>query len=635
MTDAMTLSPTDYPEVTALIATLHENVQRIEELTGGEVDSVTDREGRIFLLRRAQEKLRLSEAAKQAAILNALPTHIALLNAQGVIVAVNTAWREFGLANGLEGGDGVGQDYLAVCETPHEEADDIPRQAANGIRAVMNGTSTSFTLEYCCHAPTQERWFVMTVMPMAGELPNGVLVMHENITERNEARRRLQHLAYYDSVTGLPNRVLFYESLSRTLTQAQANDWTIGVLFIDLDHFKNVNDTLGHGIGDELLYQFSLRLKQCVRMRDIVGRLGGDEFALILIGLKAAQNAALVAKKIQGVLEAPFDIHGNEVRLSASIGITSYPADASDPETLIKYADTAMYRAKQAGRNTFLFFAAQMNLDILARIDLENALRKAIDNDEFVLVYQPKVQLDSGRIVGLEALLRWRRPGHGLVSPKGFIPVLEETGLISRVGSWVIATACMQIGKWARSAVGPIQVSVNVAGCQFIEGDLGSEVIRAIQESDIDPSLLELELTESSLMANNGRTIASMQLLKQHGVQISIDDFGTGYSNLAYLDQFPIDKLKIDMAFVRKITVNPDDAAIVLAIIRMAHSLKLGAIAEGVETETQVAYLRQHGCDQIQGYYFSPPVPVEEVEKMLLEGKCLAASQFAAGLVSV
>ncbi len=438
-----------------------------------------------------------------------------------------------------------------------------------------------------------------------------------DITERKEAEKRLHRLAHYDTLTGLPNRMLFYETLKKTLVQAADSDWLVAVLFIDLDHFKNVNDTLGHAIGDELLTQFSNRLVQCVRIRDTVGRLGGDEFALILVMQDGRQDAALVASKIRDVLSAPFDLSGHEVTASASIGITVYPDDASDPEILIKYADTAMYRAKQAGRDTYRFFTAQMNAEVLARLELEAALRRAVENEEFILHYQPKVQLKSGRIVGLEALLRWERPGHGLVSPQRFIPVLEETGLIVRVGSWVIATACKQIGLWMRSPIGQVQVSVNVSGRQFIEGDLDGDVIKALADNDIPADLLELELTESSLMANTERTIASLKNLKKRGVQISIDDFGTGYSSLAYLRRFPIDKLKIDIAFIRDVTSNPDDAAIALAIIRMAHSLKMDVIAEGVETAGQLAYLRRHCCDQIQGFYFSPPLPVPQLEQML------------------
>lgn len=378
-----------------------------------------------------------------------------------------------------------------------------------------------------------------------------------------------------------------------------------------------MNDTLGHAIGDELLIQFSDRLVQCVRIRDIIGRLGGDEFALILVMQQGQQGAALVASKIREVLRAPFELQGHEVNVTASIGITIHPEDASDFDTLIKYADTAMYRAKQAGRDTYRFFTAQMNADVQARLNLETALRRAVENEEFVLYYQPKVRLNSGRISGLEALLRWQRPGHGMVPPNEFIPLLEETGLIVRVGSWVISSVCNPIGLWLNSMIGAVQVSVNVSGRQFVEGDLDADVIRGLEINGIPADLLELELTETSLMANTERTIGTLRNLKHRCVQISIDDFGTGYSSLAYLRRFPIDKLKIDIAFIRDVTTNPDDAAIVLAIIQMAHSLKLDVVAEGVESAAQMMYLRRHHCDYIQGFCFSAPLPVTQVEKIL------------------
>jgi diguanylate cyclase (GGDEF)-like protein len=390
-----------------------------------------------------------------------------------------------------------------------------------------------------------------------------------------------------------------------------------------MDRFKNINDTLGHSIGDELLRQFSSRLVDCLRVRDTIGRFGGDEFAAILMLPEGAQNAIAVVDKIREAMRRPFDLKGHEVTVTASIGISVFPDDGQDADALIQYADTAMYRAKEAGRDAFRFFTAEMNAQSLARLDMENALRRAIDNHEFVLYYQPKVDINTGRISGAEALIRWSRPGHGMVSPALFVPLLEETGLIVKVGTWVIHEACRKIAEWSASRIGAVHLSVNVSGIQFFVGGLEEEVLKAIKEHDISPELLELELTESSLMSNAEDTITVLQNLKALGIQISIDDFGTGYSSLAYLKRFPIDKLKIDIAFVREVTSNPDDAAIVLAIINMAHSLKLHVIAEGVEKDAQLAYLRRHGCDEMQGYYFSRPVPEQEFEVMLREGKCL------------
>ena len=446
-----------------------------------------------------------------------------------------------------------------------------------------------------------------------------IVAVLRDITERKEAEKRLIQMAHYDALTDLPNRTLFFKNLTRILNRAADRRWSGALLCIDLDHFKNINDTRGHALGDELLRQVSHRLIECIRVRDSIARLGGDEFAVILAAHGGQRRAHTVAKRILERLRLPFSVKGNEVTVSASIGVAVFPDDALVAETLVKYADTAMYQAKHAGRDTFRFFTTQMNTDALARLDIETALRKAVDNQEFVLHYQPKMQTKSGRVCGLEALLRWQRPGYGLVSPAEFIPVLEDTGLILPVGRWVLDEACRQIAVWQASPIGRIAVSINIAGRQFIAGNLEREVIRALESHNVDANLLELELTESSLMANTQSTIKTLQILRNLGVSISIDDFGTGYSSLAYLRRFPVDKLKIDMAFIRGITTNADDAAIVLAIIRMAHTLKLEVIAEGVETTAQLEYLRSHRCDQIQGYYCSRPLPVPELEKMLAE----------------
>ncbi len=452
-----------------------------------------------------------------------------------------------------------------------------------------------------------------------------LVAVARDISERKEAEQRLLKLAHFDTLTGLPNRSQFYEALNHAIAQAREHGWSVGVLFVDVDRFKTINDTLGHPVGDELLRQFSSRLVDCLRMRDTIGRFGGDEFAAILMLPDGAQNAVAVVDKIRESLRRPFDLKGHEVTVTASIGIAVFPDDGDDADTLIQYADTAMYRAKEAGRDAFRFFTAEMNEQSLARLDIENALRHAIENDEFVLYFQPKVHIASGRISGAEALIRWQRPGHGMVSPALFVPILEDAGLIVPVGNWVIDQACLRISEWGKSKIGPVHLSVNVSGIQFFIGSLEDEIRGALKRHDIAPELLELELTESCLMSNAESTITVLSNLKALGIRISIDDFGTGYSSLAYLKRFPIDKLKIDIAFIREVTSNPDDAAIVLAIIHMAHSLKLKVVAEGVEKEAQLAYLRRHNCDELQGYYFSKPVPEAEFTQMLSEGRCLVA----------
>ena len=450
-----------------------------------------------------------------------------------------------------------------------------------------------------------------------------LIAVARDITERRLAQQRLKHMASYDSLTGLPNRTLFYQTLGEAIELARDKQWRIAVLFIALDRFKIVNDSVGAALADELLRQFSSRLVQCVRIRDTVARLGGDEFGLILTMTRDQDDAVGVANEVREALRAPFDLHGQQAGLTSSIGISLYPDDALEPETLVRYADTAMVRAKEAGRDGYRFFTAGMNVQVLARLDLELALRRALENNEFVLYYQPKVNLSSGRISGAEALLRWNRPGYGLVFPAEFIAVMEETGLIVRAGAWVINEACRQMAQWSANGVGEVRVAVNVSSRQFVEGDLEADVRAAIACHAADPSLLELELTESALMSNAEHTIAVLNNLKQLGIKVAIDDFGTGYSSLAYLKRFPIDKLKIDIAFVRDITNNPDDAAIALAIISMAHSMKMTVVAEGVESRAQMAYLRRHRCDEIQGFHFSRPLPAQEMAAMMLANRAL------------
>jgi diguanylate cyclase (GGDEF)-like protein/PAS domain S-box-containing protein len=444
----------------------------------------------------------------------------------------------------------------------------------------------------------------------------------QDITEREIAEGRLLHLAQHDLLTGLPNRKLFYDTLKKTLPLAASKNCQVAIMLLDVDHFKDINDTLGHVIGDKLLAQIADLLVGCVGVRDTVGRLGGDEFGLILT-MENELGAAVVAEKIREALREPLRLDGNDVNVTGSIGITMYPSDATRPDVLVKYADTAMYSAKQSGRDTFCFFKPQMNSEVRERLELERSLRRAIDNEEFVLHYQPKVELSNGRVVGLEALLRWERPGYGLVQPNQFIPALEATGLIREVGNWVIVQACMQMATWAANDIGWMRVAVNVSARQFLNVGFDDQVATALMTHGVPAAALELELTESSLIADTQLTITTLQKLKARGVQVSIDDFGTGYSCLAYLHQFPVDKLKIDIAFIRNVTSNPADAAMTETIIRIARSLKMDVIAEGVETAAQLSHLVRQGCDQIQGYYFSRPLPLAALEELLRRGTTL------------
>lgn len=464
----------------------------------------------------------------------------------------------------------------------------------------------------------------------------------DDVKHREKAERLLSQFSHYDTLTGLPNRTLFYESLRKIIKQAGTGDRIISVLVLGIDNFKDINDTLGHALGDELLRQFSLRLLECLRIRDLIARLSGDEFGCIL-ATPDSSNARIVASKIREALRHPFELQAHQITVTASIGISVYPVDSLDADTLIKNGDTAMYRSKKAGGDSYCFFMAEMNATAMRKLDQENALRKALYQNEFVLYYQPKMELSSGRITGVEALIRWNRPGHGVVAPLEFISALEQTGLINQVGAWVIDSACKQIAEWRHAGIGEIPISVNVSGRQFSQCNLNQDVLRAMRENDVDPELLEfelqteralrehgidfdlleLELTETSLMTHAKKTIGILEKLKALGIRISIDDFGTGYSSLAYLKRFPVDVLKIDRSFIMDVTTNPADAAITTAIIGMAHSLGVTVVAEGVETIEQLDFLRMYGCDEIQGYYLAQPLPAIEISRLLSSDKKL------------
>ena len=441
--------------------------------------------------------------------------------------------------------------------------------------------------------------------------------------DRKGAEERLTYLAQFDTLTGLANRSLFLDRFAQTLKQAKRNDWSVGVLFVDLDRFKLVNDTLGHSIGDQLLVQVARRLQECVRAGDAVGRLGGDEFAFVLSNLTRPDDAALVAQKVVTTLAAPFRLEGQEVYVSASLGIGIYPGDGTEADTLLRNADTAMYRAKEQGRNTYQFYLPQMNEQALERLQLQTQLRGALERGEFVLHYQPKANLASGAISGFEALLRWQHPVRGLVPPLQFISILEETGLIVPVGDWVVRTVCEQLARWQAEGAQPRPVAVNLSARQFQQKDLDSAIANILLDTGIDPGLLEFELTESMLMQDPEEAVRMLKTMRSYGVRLSVDDFGTGYSSLAYLKRFPLDALKIDRAFIRDVTTDPDDASIALAIISLAHSLKLKVVAEGVETESQLAFLSTHGCDEMQGYYFARPLPVADCTRARAEDRRL------------
>ncbi len=439
----------------------------------------------------------------------------------------------------------------------------------------------------------------------------------EDITARKLAEERVQFLAYFDALTGLPNRALMNDRLAQALATARRRNEKVAVIFLDLDRFKLINDSLGHTVGDLLLKDVAERLKGCTRDQDTVSRIGGDEFVILLTGV---EDASAVAARMVSALTAPFEVKGHSLSTSCSIGISMFPDHGDDGETLIKYADQAMYSAKESGRNAVRIFNADMNSRITERATLENDLRLALEREEFFLVYQPQVVIESGELAGFEALIRWRHPQRGLVPPDSFISLAENTGLILPIGEWVLNTACSQARRWVEAGLLKVPMAVNVSAVQFRQAEFCELIKKALADSGLPPQYLELELTESLLLTNQDVMLSVLQRLKEMGLNLAIDDFGTGYSSLSYLKQFNVNKLKIDRSFIREITTNADDAAITTAIINMAKSMKLTVIAEGVEDRPQFEFLRAHKCDEIQGYYISKPGTAAEVVDKFLRG---------------
>jgi len=865
-------------EVFELVETLLKTGRRLEELTAGQVDTVGDRDGRTLLLRGTQEQLSQSEDARQAAILNALPAHIALLDTQGLIISVNEAWRRFGGANGIAGSaTGVGLNYLEICDAARGNGAPEARLVAVGLRTVLGGTKNSFSVEYPCHSPTEQRWFQLTITPLRKDRLVGAVAMHVNITERHHAAEALRvsleefrtlaeampqivwvtqpdgrniyfnrrwmdytgltleeslldgwdkrlhpkdqerasdawqhtmktqgtfalecrlrradgvyrwwlirgvplcnefgailkwfgtctdihdlklteealfvekesaqirlnsigdavfctdisgnitflnsvackmigwssdeatgkpvagilriedaasgeiisnhmgkaveqncavqlasncffirrggvatpiegsvapvhgrdgqatgavivvrdvsaarvmatqmvHLAEHDYLTDLPNRLLLNDRVKQAIALAQRNKYKVAVLFLDLDGFKHINDSLGHAIGDQLLQSIGKRLVDCVRLSDTVSRQGGDEFVVLLSEIDDPEDAAITARRMLEAVAQPQSIDQHDLHVLTSIGLSVYPDDGLDAETLIKNADTAMYQAKENGRQCYQFFKPAMNVRAVERQSIEESLRRAVERQEFVLHYQPKVRLSTGEITGAEALIRWTHPTRGSISPAQFIPVAEDCGLILPIGRWVLREACKQAQAWVDAGLPLGTMAVNVSAMEFRNEDFLEAVFAILMETGLDAEFLELELTETVLMKRAESTESVLKTLRSRRVQLAVDDFGTGYSSLSYLRKFPVDALKIDQSFVRQITVTPDDTTIVSAIISMGRSMKLRVIAEGVETQEELAFLAAHECDEGQGYLFGKPMPSEQFAKLLETG---------------
>jgi len=783
----------DDNEISQLVETLHEIGQRLELLTGGEVDTVASRGGRMVMLRRAQEHMRRSAADKQAAVLDALPAHIAVIDPLGRLLMVNAAWRHFGRANHLlaPGGE-VGFNYLDICDAAAGEHTAEAAPAAVGIRAVLGGALPSFSIEYPCHGPQEQRWFQMTVTPLGTDPPQGAVVMHVNITVHRQTQERiaylnrvyamlsgintlivrvrertelfreacriavevggfrmaliarvdpatqqvallasagiadallrdmaamlassetgprtmiaravaqqraivsndspvdpqvllgpryveagvcsmavlplllrgeaigvlalyagereffhaeelqllnelsgdiafaldhigqqeqLDYLARYDELTGLANRRLFMERLAEQMRGAAGSGTQMALFLVDLARFKNINDNLGQVLGDLLLRQVAEWLVRHSGDASLLTRLGADHFAVLLPQVRPGGDVQrLLELTLTAFMAHPFRLDNAVYRMALKVGVALYPADASDAQTLFKSAEAALKQAKSSG-DRYLFFNAGMSEQRGITLTLENQLRQALDRQEFVLHYQPKVNLASGEVCGAEALIRWNDPRSGLVPPGRFIPVLEETGMIYEVGRWALQQAIKDYLRWRQAGLAAVRIAVNVSPLQLRHGGFVSEIERATAGDASAAAGLELEITESLIMEDVRHSIDSLQAIRAMGITVAIDDFGTGFSSLSHLAKLPVDTLKIDRSFVVDMSESPQGLALVSTIINLARPLRLKVVAEGVETAEQARLLRGLGCDEMQGYLFSKPLPAELFETCYL-----------------
>jgi diguanylate cyclase (GGDEF)-like protein/PAS domain S-box-containing protein len=566
-------------------------------------DNITERKRLEQSLRKAEEKYRAIFEGAVVGIFQSTP--------EGRYINVNPAMAHMLGYDSPEELVASITDISQQVYVDHEHREELTRLLRDG------GMVKNFECEVY-RKDGSKMWFSANVRAVSED---GVLVgyegTNEDINARKVAEERVQYLAYYDALTGLPNRTLLQDRLTKLLADAHRQKYKIALLFLDLDRFKDINDSLGHSVGDLLLKEVAERLKRWGREQDTVARLGGDEFLIALTHITDTSDAAVAAERLMDAMTAEFVIQGHSLHVSCSIGVSIFPEHSADCETLIKNADAAMYRAKDSGRNNFRFFTEDMNAQAVERLSLENSLRSALAKQQLFLMYQPEMDIATGRITGLEALLRWQHPELGLVPPDKFIRIAENSGLILPIGEWVLRTACSQARKWQDEGLPVVSVAVNVSAVQFRQENFCELIRKVLHESGLAPQYLELELTESLLLADEAVTFSVLQELRAMGLTLAIDDFGTGYSSFNYLRLFRVSKLKIDRTFIRDVTVNPDDAAITAGIIGMAKSLKLKVIAEGVENEAQMSFLRAHKCDEIQGYYFSKPLAVDKVADKL------------------
>ncbi|KEO82484.1 bifunctional diguanylate cyclase/phosphodiesterase [Tumebacillus flagellatus] len=491
------------------------------------------------------------------------------------------------------------------------------------LQKALRGEAQFFEMTFLHKQGYRVHASVTNVPILVNEQIVGVFGIAKDITKRKRDEQMIYHLAYHDPLTNLPNRRLFLDRLQYALEDARESQQNVAVLMLDLDRFKVVNESLGHAIGDQILQEVAERLHSCIAPEHTVARLGGDEFALLMPSLLDPDLAVETAQRILNAFTPPILVAGYEFHITASIGIAIFPEDGCDVNTLLKHADTAMYIAKDQGKNNFQLNRAGKNKQVFEYMELENDLRKALEREQFVVYYQPQININTGFVIGVEALVRWQHPERGLVSPAQFIPLAEETGLIAQISEWVMREACRQARQWQVEKSQYFKVSVNLSSSQFQQMDLVDKVRRILQETELHPQYLDLEITESIAMHNIDFVIAKLKLLELLGVHISIDDFGTGFSSLSYLKKFPIHTLKIDRSFIQDITTDPDDASIVTAIRWMARSLNLDVVVEGVETHEQLEFLRTIDCDKVQGYFYCKPVPAREFERLVTLGELM------------
>jgi len=579
--------------------------------------------------RQAEDNLRGSEALLKS-IVDTAVDGILVIDAEGIIDFVNAAAEKI---FGCKAADLIGRpvDCLIVeaggqvtkilASGGAEPSDGAELIGAGWEFKAMRGDGTLLPIE-----------LTIGVMNMDGRVKfAGVM---RDITERKRTEERIRQLAYYDELTGLPNRLLFTQLLQQALSEACFSGKQVAVIFIDLDRFKLINDTLSHDSGDAILRQVAKRVTDVLPRRSTIARFGGDEFVVMMRECTMPADAAQAAQQVLNVIAQPMQLLGNDYHVTASLGISAYPVDGENAQTLLKNADNAMSRAKEMGKNNFQFYSSEMNQSSFERLVLERLLRRGLEQHEFDLYYQPKVNLRTGQVTGMEALLRWMQPGMGMISPVKFIPLAEETGLILPIGTWALRTACTQIKAWSRMGEAPLRVAVNLSPRQFAQDDLYATVVEVLNDTGLDPTLLELEITESLMMNNPDHAATVLRNLKNIGIRLAIDDFGTGYSSLSYLKRFPIDHVKIDRSFIKDIPGNADDVSITNAIIAMAHNLRLQVIAEGVETREQAGFLMQHQCEEAQGFLFGRPMPAEEFERNWVTGRAAFSLAEVADIVT-